>query len=171
MTRRRPRRRARKLGAGAARAAGPEGAHRRDRPAADGRRSPASTFVQGDFREDDGLAAVEAALDGRKVGPCGFGPGPQSVGYRVCRPGTSVHLGELALEFAVQLAATRRRSGRQGVPGRRVSGVPAGDAAAFRQGLRAQAEGVARPQPRGLPGRASGCAAKQRMDCRRREAR
>ncbi len=34
------------------------------------------TFVQGDFREDEGLAAVEAALDGTQGRPCAFRTSP-----------------------------------------------------------------------------------------------
>ena len=38
------------------------------------------TFVQADFREDEGLQKLESALGGHKLGPCGFGLVPQSVG-------------------------------------------------------------------------------------------
>ena len=57
-------------------------------------------FVQGDFREDDGLAAVEAALDGRKVDLVVSDLAPNLSGVEVADQARSVHLGELALQFA-----------------------------------------------------------------------
>ena len=66
---------------------GRDGHDRRDRPPADGRRSPACTFVQADFREDDGLAALESALGGAQARPCGFGLVPQSLRRRGGRSG------------------------------------------------------------------------------------
>ena len=83
------------------------------------------TFVQADFREDEGLAALEERSAGAG----------STLWFRICPPiyrawrrrirRASVHLGELALEFAASVAATRRRSRRQSVPGRGVRGVPA----------------------------------------------
>jgi len=59
-------------------------------------------FIQGDFREADGLAAVEAALDGRKVDLVVSDLAPNLSGVEVADQARSVHLGELALEFAGQ---------------------------------------------------------------------
>ena len=109
-------------------------------------------FIQGDFREPEGLAAVEAALEGRKVDLVVSDLAPNLSGVEAADQARAVHLGELALEFAGELAATGRRSGRQSFPGRRICGIPAVDPESFRQGLRPQAEGIARPQPRGLSG-------------------
>jgi 23S rRNA (uridine2552-2'-O)-methyltransferase len=58
------------------------------------------TFVQGDFREDEGLAAVEAALEGRKVDLVVSDLAPNLSGVGPADQARSVHLGELALEFA-----------------------------------------------------------------------
>ncbi len=58
------------------------------------------TFVQVDFREDDGLAAVEAALDGRRVDLVVSDLAPNLSGVESADQARSVHLGELALEFA-----------------------------------------------------------------------
>jgi 23S rRNA (uridine2552-2'-O)-methyltransferase len=58
------------------------------------------TFVQADFREDDGLAAVEAALDGRRVDLVVSDLAPNLSGVESADQARSVHLGELALEFA-----------------------------------------------------------------------
>jgi 23S rRNA (uridine2552-2'-O)-methyltransferase len=60
------------------------------------------TFIQGDFREPEGLAAVEAALDGRKVDLVVSDLAPNLSGVEVADQARSVHLGELALEFAGQ---------------------------------------------------------------------
>ena len=60
------------------------------------------TFIQGDFREDDGLAAVEAALQGRKVDLVVSDLAPNLSGVEPADQARSVHLGELALEFALK---------------------------------------------------------------------
>jgi len=57
-------------------------------------------FVQGDFREEEGLAAVEAALEGRKVDLVVSDLAPNLSGVEAADQARSVHLGELALEFA-----------------------------------------------------------------------
>jgi len=62
---------------------------------------PGVTFIQGDFREEEGLAAVEAALDGRKVDLVVSDLAPNLSGIDAADQARSVHLGELALEFAV----------------------------------------------------------------------
>ena len=57
-------------------------------------------FIQGDFREPEGLAAVEAALEGRKVDLVVSDLAPNLSGIEVADQARAVHLGELALEFA-----------------------------------------------------------------------
>jgi 23S rRNA (uridine2552-2'-O)-methyltransferase len=57
-------------------------------------------FVQADFREDEGLAAVEAALDGGKVDLVVSDLAPNLSGVDAADQARAVHLGELALEFA-----------------------------------------------------------------------
>ena len=57
-------------------------------------------FIQDDFREPGGLAAVEAALAGRKVDLVVSDLAPNLSGVEVADQARSVHLGELALEFA-----------------------------------------------------------------------
>ena len=57
-------------------------------------------FIQGDFREPEGLAAVEAALDGGKVDLVLSDLAPNLSGIEAADQARAVHLGELALEFA-----------------------------------------------------------------------
>jgi 23S rRNA (uridine2552-2'-O)-methyltransferase len=57
-------------------------------------------FVQADFREDEGLAAVERALDGRKVDLVVSDLSPNLSGVEAADQARAVHLAELALEFA-----------------------------------------------------------------------
>jgi len=57
-------------------------------------------FIHGDFREPEGLAAVEAALQGRKVDLVVSDLAPNLSGIEVADQARAVHLGELALEFA-----------------------------------------------------------------------
>ena len=57
-------------------------------------------FIRGDFREPEGLAAVEAALEGRKVDLVVSDLAPNLSGIEVADQARAVHLGELALEFA-----------------------------------------------------------------------
>jgi 23S rRNA (uridine2552-2'-O)-methyltransferase len=59
-------------------------------------------FVQADFREEEGLAALEAALVGRKVDLVVSDLAPNLSGIEVADQARSVHLGELALEFSGQ---------------------------------------------------------------------
>ena len=59
------------------------------------------TFVQGDFREQEGLGAVESALLGRKVDLVVSDLAPNLSGVEVADQARAVHLGELALDFAV----------------------------------------------------------------------
>ncbi|MEP7182160.1 MAG: RlmE family RNA methyltransferase [Betaproteobacteria bacterium] len=58
------------------------------------------TFVQGDFREPDGLAAVLAALAGRRADLVVSDLAPNLSGVESADQARTVHLGELALEFA-----------------------------------------------------------------------
>ena len=57
-------------------------------------------FVRGDFRESEGLTAVEEALGGRKVDLVVSDLAPNLSGVEAADQARSVHLGELALEFA-----------------------------------------------------------------------
>src|SRR4030095_9120966 len=59
------------------------------------------TFIQGDFREQEGLSAVESALLGRKVDLVVSDLAPNLSGVEVADQARAVHLGELALDFAV----------------------------------------------------------------------
>jgi 23S rRNA (uridine2552-2'-O)-methyltransferase len=61
---------------------------------------PGVTFVQADFREDAGLAALENALGGRKVDLVVSDLSPNLSGIEAADQARSVHLGELALEFS-----------------------------------------------------------------------
>ena len=59
------------------------------------------TFIQGDFREDEGLRAIEIALGGSKVDLVVSDMAPNLSGIDAADQARSVHLGELALDFAV----------------------------------------------------------------------
>jgi 23S rRNA (uridine2552-2'-O)-methyltransferase len=61
---------------------------------------PGVFFVQGDFRDDATLRAVEAALGGRKVDLVLSDLAPNISGIASADQARSVHLGELALDFA-----------------------------------------------------------------------
>jgi 23S rRNA (uridine2552-2'-O)-methyltransferase len=63
---------------------------------------PGVTVVQGDFREAEVLAALEAALEGRKVHLVVSDLAPNLSGVESADQARSVHLAELALEFAAQ---------------------------------------------------------------------
>ena len=58
-------------------------------------------FVQADFREDEGLAAVEQALEGKPVDLVVSDMAPNLSGIEPADQARSVHLGELALDFAI----------------------------------------------------------------------
>ncbi len=58
------------------------------------------TFIQGDFREPEGLAAVEAALEGAKVDLVVSDLAPNLSGVESADQARSVHLGDLAYEFS-----------------------------------------------------------------------
>jgi len=60
------------------------------------------TFVQGDFREDDGLQALTAALGGHKVALVVSDLAPNLSGVEDADQARAVYLGELALEFGVR---------------------------------------------------------------------
>ncbi len=63
---------------------------------------PGVTFIQGDFREQETLAALEGALAGRTVDLVVSDMAPNLSGIASADQARSVHLGELALEFAVK---------------------------------------------------------------------
>ena len=58
------------------------------------------TFVQADFASDEGLAAIETALDGRRVGLVVSDMAPNLSGIDPVDQARSGHLAELAFEFA-----------------------------------------------------------------------
>jgi 23S rRNA (uridine2552-2'-O)-methyltransferase len=60
-----------------------------------------ATFVQADFREDEGLAAVAQALGGKLADLVVSDMAPNLSGVESADQARSVHLGELALDFAV----------------------------------------------------------------------
>jgi 23S rRNA (uridine2552-2'-O)-methyltransferase len=59
------------------------------------------TFVQADFREEDGLKKLESALGGHKLDLVVSDLSPNLSGVEAADQARSVHLGELALEFAI----------------------------------------------------------------------
>lgn len=61
---------------------------------------PGVTFIQGDFREDAVLAALEKALAGHKVDLVVSDLSPNLSGIGSADQARAVHLGELALEFS-----------------------------------------------------------------------
>lgn len=63
---------------------------------------PGVTFLQGDFREESVLAAVEAALDGRAVDLVLSDMSPNISGIPSVDQARAMHLAELALEFAAR---------------------------------------------------------------------
>lgn len=60
------------------------------------------TFIQGDFREDEVLAGLVKALDGRPVDLVISDMAPNISGIALADQARAMHLAELALEFAVQ---------------------------------------------------------------------
>jgi 23S rRNA (uridine2552-2'-O)-methyltransferase len=63
---------------------------------------PGVRFLKGDFREDDVLAALTGMLDGHPVDLVLSDLSPNLSGVESADQARSVHLGELALEFAQQ---------------------------------------------------------------------
>jgi 23S rRNA (uridine2552-2'-O)-methyltransferase len=61
---------------------------------------PGVHFVQADFTQDDGLRAVEAALEGQPAGLVVSDMAPNLSGIDAADQARSVHLAELALDFA-----------------------------------------------------------------------
>jgi len=59
------------------------------------------TFVQADFREQEGLKRLESALGGHKLDLVVSDLSPNLSGVEAADQARSVHLGELALEFAM----------------------------------------------------------------------
>jgi 23S rRNA (uridine2552-2'-O)-methyltransferase len=64
---------------------------------------PEVYFVQGDFLEDSGLAAVEAELDGRKADVVLSDMAPPTTGHRKTDHLRTVALAEAALDFAMKV--------------------------------------------------------------------
>ena len=63
---------------------------------------PGVTVVRADFSTDDGLAAVEAALGGARADLVLSDMAPNLSGIESVDQARSIHLGELALEFAAR---------------------------------------------------------------------
>lgn len=63
---------------------------------------PDVTFIQGDFREDSGLRALESVLDGRQVDLVISDMAPNVSGVSAVDQPRSMHLVELALDFCEQ---------------------------------------------------------------------
>lgn len=61
---------------------------------------PGVTVLQGDFREEGALEALESALEGHKVDLVVSDLAPNLSGVESADQARAVHLGELALEFA-----------------------------------------------------------------------
>jgi 23S rRNA (uridine2552-2'-O)-methyltransferase len=59
-------------------------------------------FIQGDFREDSALAALASSLEGKKVDLVLSDLAPNLSGIDAADQARSVHLGELALDFAAR---------------------------------------------------------------------
>jgi 23S rRNA (uridine2552-2'-O)-methyltransferase len=60
------------------------------------------TFLQGDFREDDVLAALEELLGGRQIGLVISDMAPNISGVDMVDQARAVYLAELALDFSVR---------------------------------------------------------------------
>jgi 23S rRNA (uridine2552-2'-O)-methyltransferase len=63
---------------------------------------PRVEFIQGDFREDSVLAQLEEKLEGKQIGIVISDMAPNISGIDLSDQARSIHLAELALEFAVQ---------------------------------------------------------------------
>jgi 23S rRNA (uridine2552-2'-O)-methyltransferase len=63
---------------------------------------PRVEFIQGDFRDDSVLAQLEAKLGGKQIGIVISDMAPNISGIDSSDQARSIHLAELALEFAVQ---------------------------------------------------------------------
>jgi len=63
---------------------------------------PRVEFIQGDFREDSVLAQLEEKLGGKQIGIVISDMAPNISGIDLSDQARSIHLAELALEFAVQ---------------------------------------------------------------------
>jgi len=61
---------------------------------------PGMTFIEGDFTEDEPLAALETALDGRRVDLVLSDMAPNMSGMTAVDQPRAMYLGELALAFA-----------------------------------------------------------------------
>ncbi len=86
---------------------------------------PGVTFVQADFRDGRGSGGARSRARRAQAGPCRFGPVPQSIRHRGGGSGTVRASRRTGAGILQRLAATRRRSCRQRVPGRGIRGAPA----------------------------------------------
>ena len=133
---------------------GPDGRDRRDRSAADGRRLPGVDVRPGRFPRGRRRCGARSGARRAQGRPCGLGHGPQY--HRASRRRT---------RRAPCIWASWRWNSRshwlqpggdlvvKAFQGAGFRGVPARACErAFREGLRAQAEGVAGPQPRDVSG-------------------
>jgi hypothetical protein len=84
------------------------------------------TFLQGDFREPEVLAQLEAVLAGRLADVVVSDMAPNLSGIESADAARITHLVELAVEFSQAPHEARRRAGGQGVPWQRLQ--PAGEA-------------------------------------------
>ncbi len=151
-----PGRGARELVAGAARAAGPRPAGSSQSTCCRWTRSPGVDLRAGRLSRGRGARGGGTALVGAPVDLVVSDMAPNLSGIDPVDQARSVHLGELALEFA---SATCEPGGDLVVKvfqGSGLAGAAAGDRRAVRQGLCPQAEVVAGPQPRDVPGRRRG---------------
>lgn len=60
------------------------------------------TFIQGDFREDDVLAALEDQLKGKQIGLVISDMAPNMSGVGIADQARAIYLAELALDFSVR---------------------------------------------------------------------
>ena len=63
---------------------------------------PGVEFIQADFREDDAMAALESALEGRRVDLVLSDMAPNMSGVESVDQARAMHLAELAWDFALQ---------------------------------------------------------------------
>ncbi len=63
---------------------------------------PGVEFIQADFREDDAMAALESALEGRRVDLVLSDMAPNMSGVESVDQARAMHLAELARDFALQ---------------------------------------------------------------------
>lgn len=106
---------------------------------------PGVAFVQGDFSSDEGLAAVEAALEGRRVDLVLSDMAPNLSGIDAADQARSIGLADLALAFAIDHV---KPGGDFVVKLFQGSGMPE-----FEKGMRAAFQKVALRKPESSRGR------------------